>query len=298
MNERLNTWWALARPFTLTAAIVPVLVGTGFAALDDEFRLAPFLAMLVASILIQAGTNMFNEYFDYRRGIDSEGSVGIAGTLVRAEMSPGRVLAGALIAFSVALFFGLYLIDVAGWPMFAGGVVSAVSAFAYNGGPKPLSSLPLGEAQVFLSMGPIIVAVTYYAQAETLTWQVVAASLPVACLVAAILLANNLRDMVEDEAAGRRTLPIVIGRDSGIVVFRGLLYISYALVALGIATFVLPVTAALPLITFPMARSLTARFRRFFRPQELHIAVKGTAMLHARFGVLYAIGILAWLPFD
>lgn len=298
MKNQLKTWWALARPFTLTAAIVPVLVGTSFAALDDEFRLLPFLAMLVASMLIQAGTNMFNEYFDHRRGIDTPEAVGIAGAIVRGGMPPGQVLAGALGAFALALLGGLYLIAAAGWPMLAGGVVSALGAFAYNGGPKPVSSTPFGEVQVSVFMGPLIVGLAYYAQAETLTWQAILASLPVAALVAAILLANNIRDMVGDEATGRRTLPIVLGRDGGMVVFRGLMYGSYGLVALGIATFVLPPTAALCLITLPLAREQIVRFRRYFRPQELHPAVKGTAQLHARFGLLYALGILAWLPFD
>ena len=103
LRAQLRLWWALARPFTLTAAVIPVFVGTAVAAVDGDVRWLPFLAMLVASALIQVGTNMFNEYFDYRRGIDHVSSVGIAGAIVTGAMAQGLVLAGALAAFAVAL---------------------------------------------------------------------------------------------------------------------------------------------------------------------------------------------------
>ena len=291
-RAQLRLWWALARPFTLTAAVVPVLVGTALAAEDGEFRSLPFLAMLVASALIQVGTNMFNEYFDYRRGIDHPSSVGIAGAIVTGAMAQGVVLAGALATFAVALGCGVYLIAVAGTPMLIGGVASALAAFVYSGGPKAVSSTPFGEAEVFVFMGPVIVGLAYFAQAERLPWEAVVASLPVSCLVAAILLANNIRDMEGDAAAGRRTLPIALGRERGLRAYAALLYGAYALLLAAVALGTVPATALAAAITLPLARRPLGLFRQFRNPPRLHPAVKGTALLHARFGLVYALGIL------
>ncbi len=294
----LRRWWQLARPFSLTAAVVPVLAGTAFAALDDGFRALPFLAMLLASVLIQAGTNMFNEYYDYVRGVDTPQSVGIAGALVSGDMPPWQVLAGALGCFAGALALGTYLIAAAGPMMLVGGALSAFAGFVYSGGPRPVSSTPFGEAEVFVFMGPMIVALAYYAQAEDLAWTPLYGSLPVACLVAAILLANNIRDVVGDGERGRRTLAVALGRDAAIIVFRGLLYAAYGFVALGAATLVLPWTALAVVVTLPQARAQVTRFRRSHRPAELNAAVRGTAQLHLRFGLLYTAALLAYLPFD
>lgn len=288
----------MARPFSLTAAVVPVLAGTAFAALDDDFRALPFLAMLLASVLIQAGTNMFNEYYDYVRGVDTPQSVGIAGTLVSGDMPPWQVLAGALVCFAGALALGAYLIAAAGPMMLVGGALSAFAGFVYSGGPRPVSSTPFGEAEVFVFMGPMIVALAYYAQAEDLAWTPLYGSLPIACLVAAILLANNIRDVVGDGERGRRTLAVALGRDAAIIVFRGLLYAAYGFVALGAATLALPWTALAVVVTLPQARAQVTRFRRFHRPAELNAAVRGTAQLHLRFGLLYTAALLAYLPFD
>lgn len=293
----LRLWWELARPFSLTAAVVPVATGTAFAVLDGEFAAIPFLAMLLAAVLIQAGTNMFNEYYDHRRGIDTAESVGIAGAIVRAGMSPSSVLSGALLCFVAALVLGLVLTIAAGWPVLAAGALSAAAAFAYSGGPLPISSTPFGEAEVAVFMGPVIVLLAYFVQAETLAWDVAYASMPIAALVAAILLANNVRDMASDAERGRRTLPIVVGRDRGVAVLRALLYAPYGAVALGAAVTLLPPPALLTLATFPMAREQVRRARQFVHPAELNAAVRGTAALHARFGVLLASGVFAWAPF-
>lgn len=291
-------WWELARPFSLTAAVVPVLTGTAFATLDGEFAAAAFVAMLVASVLIQAATNMFNEYYDYQRGVDTADSVGIAGALVGGGTSPRTVLTGGLLCFVVALAFGVYLIVVGGWPVLAGGAASAAAAYLYSGGPRPISATPFGELEVSLFMGPAIVLLAYFTQAGTLTWEVAYASLPIALLVAAILLANNLRDIVSDEERGRRTLAIVVGRDRGVVVFAAMLGGAYVAVGAGVAATLLPWTTLAVLATAPLARAQPRHFRRSNVAAELNAAVRGTAMLHARFGLLLAAAVFAWALLD
>src|SRR5438105_15853503 len=93
-EPRWRVWWRLGRPFSLAASIVPTLVGTAVAVADGTFHSVALLAaMLIASMLIQIATNMFNEYYDYRRGLDTKDTIGIAGAIVRDNVSPAAVFA-------------------------------------------------------------------------------------------------------------------------------------------------------------------------------------------------------------
>jgi 1,4-dihydroxy-2-naphthoate polyprenyltransferase len=292
VNKRhVATWFPLIRPFTLTAAAVPVLVGSALAAWDSEFRAAAFLALLLCAMLIQAATNMLNEYFDYQRGLDTHESVGIAGTIVRGDLTARAVLRGALICLTGALIFGLYLVVAVSPWLLAVGAASVLGAYVYSGGPKAVSSTPFGEAQVFVLMGLLLVGLGYYVHTETLTWAAVIAALPVSCLVAAILLGNNIRDMSGDEARGRRTLPIVFGRRIGIGVLDGLLYGSFALLVVAVLANAVPWAALLALISLPLAPAIALQFRATTIPSALHPAVKGIARLHLVQGSLYAAGV-------
>lgn len=139
MSATPGEWIRLARPFTLTAAAVPVLFGTALALRDGGFRAGPFLAMLVASLLIQAATNMFNEYYDEKRGLDTVESVGISGSIVGGQLRARTVLAAALGLYAVAFVLGLYLVAAGGLVILVLGLVSALAGYLYTGGPRPLS---------------------------------------------------------------------------------------------------------------------------------------------------------------
>ena len=170
MNPRrrqvFEEWFRLARPFSLTAAAVPVFFGTALAFKDGSFALGPFFAMLFGSLLIQAATNMFNEFYDAQRGLDVAGTVGIAGSIVRGRVTARRVLAGALLCYTLALFLGIYLIAVGGWPILVLGCLSALGGYLYSAGPRPLAYTPASEAAVFVFMGVLIVVIAYAVQAR------------------------------------------------------------------------------------------------------------------------------------
>jgi 1,4-dihydroxy-2-naphthoate octaprenyltransferase len=290
-------WIRLARPFTLTAAAVPVLFGTALALRDGGFSAGPFLAMLVASLLIQAATNMFNEYYDAKRGLDTAESVGISGSIVGGKLSASSVLAAALGLYAVAFLLGLYLVAVGGLVILALGLISALAGYLYTGGPRPISSTPASEATVFVFMGVLIVAIAYAVQAGGFPPGVILAALPLGCPVAAILLANNIRDLEEDTRGGRRTLPIVLGRRGGIVVYRGLLAGTYLLLVLLVISGVVPATSLVALLSLPLAIRLWNGIASSTVPSRLVPVVKGTSGLHAVFGLLYAAGVVASLPF-
>ena len=288
----LAEWFWLSRPFSLTAAALPVLFGTALAFADRAFSWGPFLAMLFASLLIQAATNMFNEFYDEQRGLDTEGSVGIAGSIVQGRIKARAVLFGALFCYTLALFLGLYLVYVGGWPILLLGCLSALGGYVYSAGPRPVAYTPASEATVFVFMGLVIVVITYGVQTNSYPLLVPLAAAPIGALVAAILLANNIRDLESDRRGGRNTLPVAFGRRGGISVYRGLLLGSYLLGGALALVGVVSLGALLVLLSFPLAVRLWSRISASTVPERLDPVVKGTAGLHAVFGLLYTVGVL------
>ena len=288
----LAEWFRLSRPFSLTAAAVPVVFGTALASVDGFFAWGPFVAMLLGSLLIQAATNMFNEFYDERRGLDVSGAVGIAGSIVGGRMRARSVLLGALVCYALALACGIYLIVVGGWPILVLGCLSALGGYLYSAGPRPIAYTPASEAAVFVFMGVLIVVIAYAVQGAGFPPDVALAALPIGGPVAAILLANNLRDLVSDRRGGRRTLPIVLGREVGVLVYRLLLLEPYIAVGLLMAFGVVPLTCALVYPSIFAAFRLWQDIARHSTPRRLDPVVKRTAGLHLVFGLLYTSGIL------
>ena len=285
-------WFWLARPFSLTAAAVPVLFGSALAFNDGAFAFLPFMAMLLASLFIQAATNMFNEFYDEQRGLDKAGSVGIAGTIVGGRMKARNVLVGALFCYTLALMFSIYLVYTGGLPILILGCLSALGGYIYSAGPRPIAYTPASEATVFVFMGLLIVVITYGVQANSYPLYVPFAAIPIGAPVAAILLANNIRDLESDRLGGRNTLPIAAGRKGGILVYRGLLLAAYLAVGVLVLTGSVPVSTILVVLSFPLALRLWRGIAATTIPEQLDAAVKGTAGLHAVFGLLYTAGVL------
>ena len=266
--------------------------GTALAFKDGSFALGPFFAMLLGSLLIQAATNMFNEFYDAHRGLDVAGTVGIAGSIVSGRVSARRVLAGALLCYTLALLLGIYLIVVGGWPILVLGCLSALGGYLYSAGPRPIAYTPASEAAVFVFMGVLIVVIAYAVQARGFPPYVPLAALPIGGPVAAILLANNIRDFVSDRRGGRRTLPVVFGREVAILVYRALLIEAYVGVAVLIAFGVVPPECALVFPSMFAAIRLWRDVASYSTPRRLDPVVKRTAGLHLVFGLLYTAGVL------
>ena len=286
-------WFRLARPFSLTASAVPVFLGTALALVGGAFAWGPFLAMLFASLLIQAATNMFNEFYDQRRGLDVAGAVGIAGTIVGGRMHARAVLMGALFCYTVALFLGIYLVVVGGWSILVLGCLCALGGYLYSAGPRPIAYTPASEVAVFLFMGILIVVIAYAVQDPgSFPLRIPLAALPIGGPVAAILLANNIRDMGSDRRGGRRTLPIVLGREVGVLIYRALLLEAYAAAAALMALRMVPLECALVFLSVSTALRLWRDIAVTTTPERLDPVVKRTAGLHLAFGLLYTVGVL------
>ena len=204
----------LSRPPTLAATLAPVLTG-GALASGSAFSLGLWLLVALVALLLQVGANVINEYADFAGGVDVPSSTGIAGVLVRGELTPGRVGEAAAAVFFLALAGGVVLVLARGWVLLALGLFAAAGNLLYSLGPRPLSATPVGEAWVFLLMGPVEVVAVQMAASGHITGQAVWVGVAVGLLTAAILVANHLRDRSQDLASGRRTLVGVLGEETG-----------------------------------------------------------------------------------
>ncbi len=294
-QERVKVWLRATRPFTLTASVVPVLVGTAAAA-STSFDFAVFLLAIFGSIFIQIGTNFVNEYFDYVQGLDDEASLGPAGVILRGLLSPPAVLIGSIVTFGAGAACGLVIAWIVGWPVLAIGIASLLSAYFYAAKPLALGYRGLGEVQVFAFMGVLMVLASHYIQTEEWAWEALWLSLPVGCLVTAILHANHTRDLDQDKARGRITHAIVLGRQGASHEYLLLAGGAYLALSVVVATGVASPLTLLAFLTAPKAGGLVSLVYGEMRPQYLNALVRGTAELHGQFGLLLALGLAlaAW----
>src|SRR5690625_4794035 len=272
LNERdgWQVWWRLLRPHTLTASFIPVFVGTMFAFLtESNFKIILFLAMLFASILIQAATNMFNEYYDYVRGLDNEKSVGIGGTIVRDGIAPKTVLRLGFSFFGIAIILGIYICLASSWWIAVIGAISMLIGYLYTGGPIPIAYTPLGELFAGILMGTVIIAISYFIQTGHITSDVILISIPIAIFIGAILLANNIRDLDGDKENGRKTIAILIGRKNAVRFLAGLFITAYALTTVFIVLQVLPVWSIITFLSIKKAIDVIRGFRGKTEPIEM-----------------------------
>ncbi len=289
----MRLWLMAARPRTLPAAISPVLVGTA-AAVDvaDRFRAGAFVAALVGSVFIQIGTNLANDYSDARRGADAADRLGPVRVTSSGLVAPPRVLVATWIAFGVAVGAGIYLATVAGVVILIVGAASIAAGVLYTGGPRPYGYEGLGEVFVFLFFGLVAVNGSYYVQLEHLDWLPFGFSLSVGCLVTAILVVNNVRDLETDRRAGKRTLAVRIGRERTRGVYAALMGAAFVALPVTLLAANGPAWALLALAAAPLARRpLTAVMTRTDGP-SLNRVLAGTGALLAAFSVLLSAGLL------
>ena len=231
-HARWSSWLWATRPFSLSASVAPVLVGTALAVgVSGGIDWPLFVLALTGSVAIQIGTNLTDEYTDHRRGGGAGKFLAPHKVIQRGLLSERAVLGGMGVAFGYGIAAGLAIVWQVGWPILAVGIASVAVAYLYAGGPKPLGALGLGEPLVFLFMGPVMVGASYYVQVQEVSAAALWASLPVGCIVTAILHANNLRDIEEDRAAGKRSIATLIGLAPSRWVYAGLMGTAFAVIA-------------------------------------------------------------------
>ncbi|MGH1334138.1 MAG: 1,4-dihydroxy-2-naphthoate polyprenyltransferase [Exiguobacterium indicum] len=293
MNKSIAVYWRMTRPHTLTASFVPVVVGTAVVAPRVEsIRLDLFVAMLIASMLIQIATNLFNEYYDYKRGLDTEESVGIGGSIVRDGFKPGTILAFALTLYGISALLGVYLCIETSWWLLVVGLISMFVGYIYTGGPLPIAYTPFGEVVAGFFMGYIIIAISAYLQIGYVPTEAVAISVPVAILIGSILLANNIRDLDNDKVNGRKTIACLVGHRRAVYVLIG--FFAAAVLSLIIAVLAFEVSwfALLALLSIPLMIKAVRLFWEELPPEKLMPGMAQTGKVNTIFGLLLAISLV------
>lgn len=285
----------LTRPHTLTASFVPVFVGTASVLLFADIRWGMFFLMLIATVLIQSATNMFNEYYDFKRGLDSHESVGIAGAIVRNGMSPRLVLTIALIFYGIAAVIGIIItINSSWWILIVGAVLMAVG-YLYTGGPVPISWTPFGEIFAGFFMGTVIIMITFFIHTGTLHVFPLLMSIPPAITIGLLNMANNIRDRKKDKTSGRKTYVILVGKPFAVMTAAALLLFSYVfLIYIAFFTPMGSVFLLIPLLSIPLALKTIMLMRKGNTPVELIPAMASMGKLNTIMGLLLTIGLIIY----
>jgi len=289
--SKTESWLLAARPKTLPAAVVPVLMGTSIAIHDGYFAPAAAFIALLCSLLIQIATNFVNDLYDHLKGSDTENRTGPERALATGLISVKEMKLGIFFTFGLTFLLGMYLVYLGGLSILIIGILSIAAGYMYTAGPFPLAYNGLGDIFVFIFFGFVGTIGTYYVQALQITPFIIWASVPVGALITNILVVDNYRDRKEDRQAGKNTLAVKFG-----AAFTRIQYVIFTLV-----TYLVPVFfflfykkspwIFLPLISLPFAVKLIKMIYTE-EGQALNTTLAQTAKLSFIYGLLFAIGIL------
>ena len=288
----------LTRPRTLAAALGPTILGAAFSyytfgalhgtGLAIFHTILIFLAVVSAQII----ANLWNELKDFKSGLDAGQKIGNAGSLTRGAVTPKLISTMIKVLMIVPIIIGLYLSATITWWYIPAGIICILISFLYSGGPKPISRTPFGEISSGIAMGFAIVLITGYAWTRELSLAFLIPALPATLLVGSIMLTNNIRDIRNDEKHGRRTLPIVLGRDRAISLMSITYIFNFIWIGAWIYLKVLPIPALLALIAIIPAFKTINIFYTHVDEIKLDKAMGTTAGAAMLYQLLLSIGLI------
>ncbi len=292
----VKLWLRAIRPFAFTASVMPVVIGAMLALGSDGevlWYLLPLIA--VATVLFHTGTNLVSDVADYRRGVDRPGAHGGSGVLLEGLLTGKQLFLAGLVAFAIGSGIGLVIVYVRGLEILWFGLAGLVGGFFYGGGKKfGYKYVALGDPMVFMLMGPLIVVGTTFTLTGRFELVSLLVSLPVGCLVTAILHANNTRDIADDRQAGARTVANTIGLKAAKIEYVGLVGGAYAIVVGLVVAGLVGLWGLLVLVSLPVAVGNIARILRA-KPGDsapiVDVDVR-SAQLHLLFCLLLSVGLL------
>ncbi len=292
-------WFSAIRPWTLTASIIPILLGTVLALQESTAILTGrLITALIGGMLLQIAANLFNTWGDYVTGVDTVASAYSCPELVTGVMTPRQIRSAALACLAGGGLCCLWLAYECGWIIIVLGAIGIAGAYCYTAGPCPFKYQGLGPLFVFFLMGPFMVFPAYYIQTERFSLLPLLASLPLACLVTAIMHANDLRDLEDDRAAGIRTFALFLGLNKGMIVYFALYSLCFLSLLGLIMAGLLPIRAAFTFLLLVIVYYKLRQARRaWLGNRKLMIyLVKQTAAFHCLFGtsliIIIALGYI------
>ena len=294
----LSQFFALIRPRTLTAAFSPVVLGAAMGATQFAptqpigLSIIYTLGILICVLSAQIAANIWNEYFDFKSGLDLTQAAGNSGSIVRDGISPAIIKRWGYITTILPLILGIALAKAVTWWYIPVGMLCILTSILYSGGPKPISRTPFGELASGLAMGFAIVGITLFAWTHTLHWTYLISAVPSTILIGAIMMTNNLRDFTNDANHGRRTLVILLGRERGLQLLQGLFLISSLWILIWTICGVIPWPSLVALLSLLPAMKVIHIFNTYADPIRLNEAMKFTSISCTLYHFLWAIGLL------
>ncbi len=295
LGRRLAGAWEVVRPFSFTASVLPVSVGGAIALSQGRMHWPLFIAALLGALGLHIGTNVINEIYDVRHGIDSITSPRMSMAILKGRISERDAFVVAWSGFILALLMGIFLLVQRGWPIVLLGLIGFIGGYFYTAPPFQYKYRALGLPLVFLLMGPLMVAGSYFAVTGTFDPNVLIVSLPVGLLVTAILHGNEWRDVAEDTRHGFTTFSAQVGRETAHWVYVMLILGAYVAVGLAVMVGALPTLALLTLFSLPLVAWILRDAERGAEGHLRAIAMIDlmTARLHSAFGALLLVGLVA-----
>ena len=295
IGRRLAGAWEVVRPFSFTASVLPVSVGGAIALSQGRMHWPLFIAALLGALGLHIGTNVINEIYDVRHGIDSITSPRMSMAILKGRISERDAFVVAWSGFILALLMGIFLVLQRGWPIVLLGLIGFIGGYFYTAPPFQYKYRALGLPLVFLLMGPLMVVGSYYAVTGSFDPNLLIVSLPVGLLVTAILHGNEWRDVAEDTRHGFTTFSAQVGREAAHWVYVMLILGAYVAVGLAVIVGALPKLALLTLFSLPLMALILRDAERGAEGHLRAIAMIDlmTARLHSAFGVLLLVGLVA-----
>lgn len=288
----------LTRPRTLAAALGPTILGAAFSYYafgslhGTELAIFHTILIFLAVVSAQIIANLWNELKDFKSGLDAGQKIGNAGSLTRGAVTPKLISTMIKVLMIVPIIIGLYLSSTITWWYIPAGIICILISFLYSGGPKPISRTPFGEISSGIAMGFAIVLITGYAWTRELSLAFLIPALPATLLVGSIMLTNNIRDIRNDEKHGRRTLPIILGRDRAISLMSIAYIFNFIWIGAWIYLKVLPIPALLTLIAIIPAFKTIKTFYTQVDEIKLDKAMGTAAGAAILYQLLLGIGLI------
>jgi len=287
-----KVWIQAARPWTLGVAISPILMGTTIAHTQGGIHWTAAISALLGGMLIQIGTNLANDYFDFKKGADTSDRTGPQRVTQAGLIAPETVRNGFIACFGLAFIIGIYLVYLGGWPIVIIGLIALLLGVIYTGGPFPLAYHGLAELPAFLFFGPIASATTTYVQTGSWSPESVVAGTSAGFFSMALLVINNLRDYQEDRKVGKHTLIALFGRRFGVYEYGLSILVATLTPLVFIIISAQHALVGLTAMTSFMALHAIRVTVNHKEPKELLAVLKMTAKLQAIFTFIF---IITWL---
>jgi 1,4-dihydroxy-2-naphthoate polyprenyltransferase len=289
--DLLKNWFLSTRPWSFTMTIISVSVGSALAAIAGPFSWTLYLLTAIGAVLMHAGTNLINDYYDTKYGVDTvdaETAKYRPHVIVHGLIPARQVLGAGILCFAVASCIGVCLTLESGWTVLWIGLIGVIAGIGYTAPPMKYKYLALGELSVFLMWGPLMVEGAFYVQRHALSLDAFLVSIPFGVLVALVIFANNIRDIEHDRQQNIRTIAMMLGPRAGIHAYLALMAVAY------LTTFAMAITGVLTLwgLLVFLSLPLAVKLLRQMETEVPSDADALTAKLDTAFGILLVAGLV------